>query len=174
VLVHDGSVNLVLPSGFVKIVLEELEKCFDDLIRGTGTPSMMVHRNNLQRFKNRWKRLRSDDLCFVCLRRLLETNLPCGHGVCENCVRIFGTPDKNDRWAFCIRRCFLCDMALRDVTVKIKPDTAGVNVLTIDGGGIKGVVPLPFLQILQDRTGLQIPVQDYFDVGFGTSSGKYA
>ncbi|OQU97158.1 hypothetical protein CLAIMM_03134 [Cladophialophora immunda] len=61
--------------------------------------------------------------------------------------------------------------ALREVTVKVKPDTAGVNVLTIDGGGIKGIVPLLFLQILQDRVGLPIPVQDNFEISFGTSSG---
>ncbi|KIV94149.1 hypothetical protein PV10_05287 [Exophiala mesophila] len=133
---------------------------------------MTVHHNNLKKFKLRWKRVRSDDTCLVCLRRTPENNnLPCGHAVCENCPRVFGHPDQNDRWAFDIRRCFLCDMALRDVTVKVKPDTAGVNVLTIDGGGVKGIVPLLFLQILQDRMGLPIPVQDNFEISFGTSSG---
>ena len=174
VLVHEGSTNLVLPSSFVKVVSKQLEKCFDDFMRGAGTPSMIVHRNNLRSFQHRWERLRSDDTCLVCLRRPPENNLPCGHAVCENCVRVFGEPDENDRWALSIRRCFLCYMVLQDVMVKVKPDTAGVNVLTIDGGGVKGVVPLPFLQILQDRIGLQIPVQDNFDVGFGASSGRCA
>ncbi len=169
---YDGSINLLLPSGFVQAVSEQLQKCFRDFI--AGTPSMTVHRNNLKRFKLRWKRMRSDDTCLICLRRTLENNnLPCGHAVCENCVRVFGQADENDRWAFGIQRCFLCDKALREVTVKVKPDTAGVNVLTIDGGGIKGVVPLLFLQILQDRMGLPIPVQDNFEVGFGTSSGRW-
>ncbi|KAK5189104.1 hypothetical protein LTR96_010884 [Exophiala xenobiotica] len=171
VLVYDGSINLLLPSGFVQAILEQLQKYFEDFIRGAGTPSKTIHYNNLKRFKLRWKRVRSDDLCFACLRRTPENNWPCGHAVCENCVRVFGQEDENDRWAFGVQRCFLCDMALREVTVKLKPDTAGVNVLTIDGGGIKGVVPLLFLQTLQDRLGLPIPVQDHFEIAFGTSSG---
>lgn len=169
---YDSSIKLLLPSGFVQAVSEQLRKCFEDF--AAGTPSMTVHHNNLKKFKLRWKRVRSDDTCLVCLRRTPENNnLPCGHAVCENCPRVFGHPDQNDRWAFDIRRCFLCDMALRDVTVKVKPDTAGVNVLTIDGGGVKGIVPLLFLQILQDRMGLPIPVQDNFEISFGTSSGRW-
>ena len=170
---YDSSINLLLPSGFVQAILEQLQKYFEDFIRGAGTPSKTIHYNNLKRFKLRWKRVRSDDLCFACLRRTPENNWPCGHAVCENCVRVFGQEDENDRWAFGVQRCFLCDMALREVTVKLKPDTAGVNVLTIDGGGIKGVVPLLFLQTLQDRLGLPIPVQDHFEIAFGTSSGRW-
>ena len=106
---------------------------------------MIVHRNNLQRFQHRWERLRSDDTCLVCLRRPLENGLPCGHAVYENYIRVFGKPDENDRWALGIRRCFLYYMVLRDVMIKVKPNTTRVNVLTIDGGGVKGVVLLPFL-----------------------------
>ena len=66
----------------------------------------------------------------------------------------------------------LCGMEFRDVDIKVKPDNAGVKILTIDGGGIRGIVPLQFLQILQDRIGLLIPVQDNFNIVIGTSSGK--
>ncbi|KIW36756.1 hypothetical protein, variant [Exophiala oligosperma] len=170
-LMYDSSAKLLLPSGFVQAVSDQLRKCFEDFVRGAGTTSKTIHSNNLKSFKLRWKRMRSDDLCFVCLRRTPENNLPCGHAICENCVRVFGREDENERWVFGIQRCFLCDMVFRDVTVKLKPDTAGVNVLTIDGGGIKGVVPLLFLQVLQDRLGLPIPIQDNFDMAFGTSSG---
>ena len=63
-------------------------------------------------------------------------------------------------------------MELRGITVKVKPDNAGVIALCIDGGGVRGIIPLQFLQVLQDRIGLPIPVQENFDLAFGTSSGE--
>ncbi|KAI1839796.1 hypothetical protein JX266_013990, partial [Neoarthrinium moseri] len=53
----------------------------------------------------------------------------------------------------------------------VKPDTAGVRVLSIDGGGTRGRAPLEFLQALQDRLGLPYPLQRNFDLIYGTSSG---
>lgn len=43
------------------------------------------------------------------------------------------------------------------------------RILTIDGGGIKGVFPAAFLAELEDRLGE--PVVDYFDLIAGTSTG---
>ncbi len=70
-----------------------------------------------------------------------------------------------------VQRCPLCGAGSLEVT--LKPPTAGVRVLTIDGGGVRGVVPLEFLRILQDTIGPECPVQDLFDLAFGTSSGKF-
>ncbi|MCJ1473164.1 hypothetical protein MMC13_001815 [Lambiella insularis] len=53
----------------------------------------------------------------------------------------------------------------------VKPPTAGVNILSIDGGGIRGVIPLEFLNRLQKVLGPDCPVQDLFDLALGTSSG---
>lgn len=171
-LVHDGSTDMVLPSGFVKMVENQLGKYFEDFLRGTGVPSAAIHSSNLQHFWSRWQKIRSDDTCLTCMHRNPEYILPCGHSVCENCVQVFGERSEHDRWVFDIQSCFLCGMALRDVTVKVKPDNAGVTVLSIDGGGVRGIVPLQFLQVLQDRIGLPIPVQENFDLAFGTSSGE--
>src|SRR5947208_6520843 len=43
------------------------------------------------------------------------------------------------------------------------------RILTIDGGGIKGVFPAAFLAELEDRLGE--PIVDYFDLIAGTSTG---
>ena len=54
----------------------------------------------------------------------------------------------------------------------LKPPTAGVRILCIDGGGIRGVIPLEFLGLLQGDIGPECPIQDFFDMAFGTSSGN--
>lgn len=43
------------------------------------------------------------------------------------------------------------------------------RILTIDGGGIKGVFPAAFLAEIEDRIGQ--PIADYFDLIAGTSTG---
>src|SRR5271170_5390649 len=43
------------------------------------------------------------------------------------------------------------------------------RILTIDGGGIKGVFPAAFLATLEDEIGS--PIADYFDLIAGTSTG---
>lgn len=56
--------------------------------------------------------------------------------------------------------------------IQLKPRCAGVRVLTLDGGGIRGVVELALLQALADEAGLGVPIRDYFDLIMGTSTGK--
>jgi patatin-like phospholipase/acyl hydrolase len=72
-----------------------------------------------------------------------------------------------------VRSCFLCGVKMpEEITVKIHPPTAGVGVLCIDGGGARGVLPLKFMKRIEDRIGLSIPLQKFFKVAFGVSSGK--
>ena len=66
--------------------------------------------------------------------------------------------------------CVLCDAGT--INVKLKPVTAGVSVLGIDGGGIRDIIPLEHLAILQDKIGPECPVQSLFDLVAGTSSGR--
>jgi len=63
-------------------------------------------------------------------------------------------------------------MTTSGVVVKTLPKTAGIRILTLDGGGVRGLATLIYLQLLQDRIGLPYPVQENFDIVFGTSSGK--
>ena len=71
-----------------------------------------------------------------------------------------------------LEKCVLCSLGTLRVT--LKPPTAGIRILSVDGGGVRGVVPLEFLNILQDTIGPECPIQDLFDLAFGTSSGKRA
>lgn len=116
-------------------------------------------------------RVRSDATCLVYLNRTPQFALPCGHSLCDICVRIFGGGGERETWNFRIHTCFLCGLK-SDVTVKVKPDTAGVRMLSIDGGGVRGIMPRQILKLLEDRIGLPYPVQENFNGAFGISPGE--
>lgn len=62
---------------------------------------------------------------------------------------------------------------LEEIVVKVHPLTAGVGVLYVDRGGTRGVLPLKFIKRIEERIGLQIPLQKFFKVAFGISSGTF-
>ena len=61
-------------------------------------------------------------------------------------------------------------MALGETVHSGQPAGGTRRILTIDGGGIKGVFPAAFLLELEDRLGE--PIVDYFDLIAGTSTGE--
>jgi hypothetical protein len=58
-----------------------------------------------------------------------------------------------------------------EVVAKVHPPTAGVGALCIDGGGTRSVLPLKFMKRTEDRIRSPIPLQKFFKVAFGISSG---
>ncbi|KFA53721.1 hypothetical protein S40293_09644 [Stachybotrys chartarum IBT 40293] len=155
---------------FTKLVEAELKDKFVQYL--TNGSSRDLHQRVMLGFRQEWASLYSDDTCFCCLRRRPQFGLSCGHSLCENCVRVFGRENMSDPWVFHIERCLLCDAETQQVVqIKVKPDTASVRVLSIDGGGTRGRAPLEFVQVLQNRLGLPCPVQHHFDMVYGTSSG---
>jgi hypothetical protein len=173
VMAFEGSRDVILRSGFISKVESRLRELFEQSSRNRGKPSSEIHRDNLRVFEDRWRSIQSSTTCLVCLRRRPQYGLPCGHIVCENCVLVFGECCIDDPWIFRVHRCFLCGVEMpKEVVVKIHPPTAGVGgVLCIDGGGTRGVLPLKYMKRIEDRIGLRIPLQKFFKVAFGISSG---
>ncbi|PVH90449.1 FabD/lysophospholipase-like protein, partial [Periconia macrospinosa] len=100
-----------------------------------------------------------------------EHKFPCGHVFCECCCTELGQPQELDCYLYSFTTCPLCVQPCA-VSVRIKPPTAGARVLTIDGGGIRAVIPIQFLRALEAALGLDMPVQEHFDFAYGTSSGS--
>lgn len=169
VLLQQEPRTLILPSAFTKLVEKEFVRQYADHLRHGSSESL--HRQVMGRFQPRWVDLRSDDTCLCCIRCRPQFTLPCGHSLCERCVRVFGRRSTADPWVFHIDACFLCVIEMPDIKIRIKPDTASIRVLSIDGGGTRGRIPLEFIRVLQDRLGLPCPVQRHFDIAYGTSSG---
>jgi hypothetical protein len=134
------------------------------------------HRLTLSSFHDTWKILRSDATCFMCLCRRPEYSLPCGHAFCGVDIQRFGTKLWSDPYKFSVQRCYLCAEDTLGVQIKFKPATKGISILGIDGGGVRGVIPLQSLLLLEQKLKPYLPdfpIQDHFDVAFGTSSGEH-
>ncbi|KAH8587835.1 hypothetical protein B0O99DRAFT_583936 [Bisporella sp. PMI_857] len=132
------------------------------------------HLHTMLSFQDNWKDIHSDGTCLMCLCRRPEYGLPCGHSFCGIDIQRFGVVLGNDPHKFIVNSCFLCSQDTQGAQFRFKPKTKGVNVLGIDGGGVRGVIPLQSLLLLEQKLKPYLPdfpVQDLFDVAFGTSSG---
>jgi hypothetical protein len=76
----------------------------------------------------------------------------------------------SDVWTFDVHHYFLCRLETLGVNIKVKPPTATLWLLSINGGGVRGIIPLVFLQVLEEMIGLPYLVQGNFDFVIGTSS----
>ncbi|GLA67341.1 hypothetical protein AtubIFM54640_010321 [Aspergillus tubingensis] len=99
--------------------------------------------------------------------------LPCGHAYCDVCAAWYGSPVEGAEYEYSVRHCALCHKAT-DILIRVLPPTASVRAITIDGGGVRAIMPLRFLGYMQKILGPGCLVQDMVDVAFGTSGGGIA
>ena len=53
----------------------------------------------------------------------------------------------------------------------VLPPTSSPIILAINGGGVRGVIPLEFLLLIQEHLG-PCAIQDVVDLAVGTSAGE--
>lgn len=132
----------------------------------------LVHRERLGDFYRSLggaEQFASHSACLSCLRELPECALPCGHVLCLPCLELYGV--RTSRTCVEISR---CPLHVGDViaeppwTVAVKPAGAGVRVLCLDGGGVRGIVQLRVLREIERVLGPGLPVQLFFDLMVGT------
>jgi patatin-like phospholipase/acyl hydrolase len=72
--------------------------------------------------------------------------------------------------------CWLCweEKGERPHQIQLKPRCAGARILTLDGGGIRGIIELSVLQALHKEVGLgeAFALREMFDLIVGTSTGR--
>ncbi|KAK4169827.1 hypothetical protein QBC43DRAFT_225424 [Cladorrhinum sp. PSN259] len=147
-----------------------------------------LHRDESQRFYHNGildsdfkLRLISHVTCFVCMHNVPERVLRCGHALCKPCIQSFAVPTKGSmsgnglKSMYMLKYCPLNPKSerwdTRPMRIRFKPEEAGVRVLCLDGGGIRGIVELAILQAIERELGNHVPVQDFFDLIVGTSTG---
>lgn len=135
--------------------------------------ALQLHEANIVKLRSTWSTSHTNQCCLVCIFDKPEHMLECGHSICDNCARTFGRAVAQFEYTFKIQACMLRGSHSK-LEICLKPPTAGIRVLCIDGGGVRGVVPLEFLQLLQDALGPLNRLQDLIDLAFGTSSGTFS
>lgn len=135
-------------------------------------PSRDLHAQTLDRYRAVWERISTHRVCLSCvLGRKPQHVLACGHAICDVCVEMRGRPLVGAECRYVVACCPLCQQTM-DVEVRLLPKTAAVRVITIDGGGVRGVIPLRLLLEMQKMLGDECPLADLVDVVGGTSSGR--
>lgn len=131
----------------------------------------VLRRECLNRLAPHFSRFKTFQTCLYCVRRKPEHVLDCGHSICDVCIVIFGDRVKGLEYHFDLHSCLMCHAMLL-FRARPLPPTCGVRFISIAGGGARGIVPLTYLDALQDTLGLSYPIQEHFDFSIGTSSGK--
>ncbi|KAK3996362.1 hypothetical protein QBC44DRAFT_403535 [Cladorrhinum sp. PSN332] len=120
-------------------------------------------------------KIKKQRTCLACLSNAPTNMLPCKenqHGICEDCIRRYAG-SKRHQSIVKLNRCPLgCHLAQTPWSIRVKPKTAGPRVLALDGGGIRGIIQLAILLEIERAIGLQIPIQEFFDLVIGTGSGS--
>ncbi|KAK0612242.1 hypothetical protein B0T14DRAFT_440796 [Immersiella caudata] len=120
--------------------------------------------------RNTLCRMQSNKTCFACLQAPPDHVLPCGHAFCPRCVQETANASRFVESAFDVPSCLLCGRHTMH-QIRLKPRCAGVRILTLDGGGVRGVVELALLTRIHKAVGLDINIRDMFDLVMGTSTG---
>lgn len=158
---------------FVACVKDEFISMFRALVSDEGTTAASLHRDTLKTHHTSLAELKSHRACLCCLMRSPEKVLGCGHALCDVCIQTFGIPSISEKYTFSMQSCPLCGIADNDAVFTFIPPSAGIRVLSLDGGGVRGVVELAILkEIHQKFAHLHLDLPDYFDYVCGTSAGK--
>jgi hypothetical protein len=151
-------------------IAEDGSSCAPDLLQRR----IRIERERVyQRYCNFWSSMRSNKTCFACVQAVPDHVLACGHAYCPRCIQELGHPSSKFECAWDMLSCVLCWSSRQPNPhlVRLKPRCSGARVLTIDGGGIRGIVALSVLQAVEKQLDLDVPIRDMFDLVVGTSTG---
>ncbi|KAK6522718.1 hypothetical protein TWF281_002154 [Arthrobotrys megalospora] len=157
-----------------RLLTNKIQQSFEEIANkyiNSTQPAWDLHVRQIAAMTEYLKKLELPEICLLCIQQSPTISLPCGHNICENCVLRIGSPLNEDFYARKVKICYICGAEYGDMILRKKPPTAGVRILSIDGGGVRGIVPIQYLKTLEERLGMSHPIQDNFDLALGTSSG---
>jgi hypothetical protein len=135
------------------------------------TTATAIHLNTLELIWPYSSNLETNQVCLCCLMSMPEKVLKCGHAICDTCVRVFSKLVSKNKYSITI--CMICGLHTHGQYFHLLPPTAGIRILSFDGGGVRGIIPIIVLRHLEQELSLfECKIGDFFDVVFGTSTGK--
>lgn len=133
-----------------------------------------IHLKNIRHFFHRVgpaTLLLSHSTCFCCVMDVPQHPLACKHVLCDKCVR--GCGRVRERTVL-LASCPLHPEDSRweiPAVLRYKPDGAGIRILSLDNGGIRGIAQLEVLRAIEDALGGHMVVQTFFDLIVGAGTG---
>ncbi|KAL3473200.1 acyl transferase/acyl hydrolase/lysophospholipase [Aspergillus californicus] len=94
----------------------------------------------------------------------------CHHALCDICAQLFGRPAADAEYQFTVSNCLIC-LSGGTLVIDVLPPTMNPTILAIDGGGVRGGIPLEYLLLIQEQLGPQCSMRDLVDLSVGSSSG---
>lgn len=184
----DSQAFLVTVETAVNLVMCDIDSQAPSNRRDWRRHAAQAHRENLVQLRLAngfpWKKSvremvndfgRNARVCYGCFFGRPEYRLPCGHAICVACVEDFDDTPKAAKYPglFSHWSCAVCAATGHGWPhrMRVKPDLAGVRVMSLDGGGVRGIVELVVLKQLEEQIGLGIPLGRFFDFMVGTSAG---
>ena len=172
VAIHAFVAKSELRQSIYQSLERQLQVLFDDLSAGVFANARELHLHQMVELRPYLSEIRSHKTCF-CLFQTPEKVFSCGHAICDTCVRCLGERCKEEKHIFRFMKCPFCGIKNERSPIGLIPPTAGIRVLSLDGGGMRGIIELIFLHRIEEvLEEIQIPVLDNFDFACGTSAGK--
>ena len=104
--------------------------------------------------------------------RTPEKVFTCGHALCNTCIRILGSRTRDAKYSFVVSSCPVCSEFHGGKPFELIPPTAGIRLLCMDGGGIRGIIPLAVLYHIESVfSTMAVPLTEAFDFIYGSSTG---
>lgn len=171
--IQSFSTNLMVQQKFLADIEHEMCSSFAVIESTKSEGAKLVHSERLEELRPLLQNYKSQNSCFCCLLRMPEKVLDCGHAYCDNCIKTFGARSESKMYTFSLSHCVICSLPHSSQSFTFLPPTAGLRVLSMDGGGVRGIISLTILRQLEaDLSYLGCPLRDHFDFVAGTSSGQ--
>lgn len=156
----------IIPVSLVDLIEFELMDEFIHL-RESDIPSLEIRKRLVG--DGRYSLVKSNRLCLYCLFRAAQHFPPCDHPLCDLCAQKFGAPAVSSEYRFCLDRCLFCSSTVT-LCMEVLPPTMDPSILAIDGGGVRGMMPIELLILVEEYIE-PCRIQDVFDLDVSTSSG---
>ncbi|THC94529.1 hypothetical protein EYZ11_006011 [Aspergillus tanneri] len=137
-----------------------------------GTLTADHRRDHLLTINHELGKVQSAKICLYCLVRTAQHPQSCHHALCDQCAQIFGYPAHDAEYQFTVSTCLIC-LSGGTMVIDVLPPTMNPTILAIDGGGVRGGIPLEYLLLIQESLGPQCKIQELVDLSVGSSSGRF-
>lgn len=150
-MAYDFIVQQPVREKFLPALENLLRDDFASLLRSNSRDVVQFHRKRLHDLSDYMRELKTHKSCLCCLLRAPEKVFTCGHALCDTCIRSFGHATLEEKNTFLFDSCIIYSRVNEKPSFSLMPPTAGVRLLSLDGGGVRGIVSLVILHELQSR-----------------------